>query len=327
MGIIGRFRRDHSAPEMSAGTEPGGITSAAIFRGGNEDLEVVGEARYQEHLWASARASIGDEVRFDIIATLVPEPKNAYDENAVSVQIDGRTVGYLARATAQAYLPGLRKLMETVGGHVALRGVIVGGGQRADGPGMLGVWLRHDPRDFGVAVARDGAMSEATMRTGFSDALLTDLADDSYDLSWFSDLSEDDMAAIAMLRTLLETDPDPIDRHFQFAELEARLYRCRNLYEAALDEYDDACQRHDAEMEGICQAFIAKWGKIPLLDTYRQMAIRQQKKKDWAACIWWAERGLALYGDNPARPSAVDDLKQRLNRAQAKLPRSSPQTG
>jgi hypothetical protein len=37
-------------------------------------------------------------------------------------------------------------------------------------------------------------------------------------------------------------------------------------------------------------------GKIPLLDTYRQLARRQQKKKDWPACKWWAERGLALYG-------------------------------
>jgi len=31
-------------------------------------------------------------------------------------------------------------------------------------------------------------------------------------------------------------------------------------------------------MQQICAAFMAKWGKIPLLDTYRQMAVRQQKK-------------------------------------------------
>lgn len=49
-------------------------------------------------------------------------------------------------------------------------------------------------------------------------------------------------------------------------------------------------------MDGICAAFMAKWGKVPLLDTYRQMAIRQQKLKDWQACKWWAERGLALNG-------------------------------
>jgi hypothetical protein len=138
-------------------------------------------------------------------------------------------------------------------------------------------------------------------------------------LSWFNDLPEADRPAIAKLRELLAADPDPIDRHFQFAELEARLYRSRDLYDSALVEYDEACARHDAEMEGICAAFMAKWGKIPLLDTYRQMAIRQQKKKDWQACEWWAERGLALYGQRAAREEAVEDLIKRRNRAIAKL--------
>jgi rubrerythrin len=72
-------------------------------------------------------------------------------------------------------------------------------------------------------------------------------------------------------------------------------------------------------MDIICAAFMAKWGKIPLLDTYRQMAIRQQKKKDWAACKWWAERGLAFYGERAVRAEAVEDLIKRRNRAAAKL--------
>ena len=42
-------------------------------------------------------------------------------------------------------------------------------------------------------------------------------------LSWFDDLPEGDRPAIAMLRELLAIDQDPIDRHFQFAELETRL--------------------------------------------------------------------------------------------------------
>src|SRR5207302_598656 len=128
-----------------------------------------------------------------------------------------------------------------------------------------------------------------------------------------------DPPAIVKLRDLLATDRDPIDRHFQFAELESRLYKSRNAFPQALDEYDEACSRHDAEIEGICQAFMEKWGKIPLLDTYRQMAIRQQKKKDWAACEWWAQRGVALYGGNAARQDSVDDLEKRLSRARAKL--------
>ena len=155
------------------------------------------------------------------------------------------------------------------------------------------------------------------MRTGFSEAWLTDVDDDSYDLSWYNELPEGDRAAITRLRTLLESDPDPIDRHFQFSELETRLYRSRDLFASALDEYDQACRAHDAEMDGICRAFMAKWGKIPVLETYKQMAIRQQKHKDWVQCIWWTERGIALYGDSPAREAAVEDLQKRRQRALA----------
>jgi len=294
--------------------------------GGQDDLEVVGELAYQAALWRLCGGTLGDRVRCDVVAVLVPEPTNPYDANAIAVQIDSQVVGYLSRATAQEYLPGLQQLMAARGGYIALRGVIVGGGYYDDGPGRLGVWLEHNPADFGVQPASSWRPAspghpggDGVMRTGFTEAWLTDAEDDSYDLSWFNDLPEADRPAIAKLRELLAADPDPVDRHFQFAELEARLYRSRDLYESALAEYDEACALHDAEMESICEAFMAKWGKIPLLDTYRQMAVRQQKKKDWEACRWWAERGLALYGQRAAREEAVEDLIKRRNRAIAKL--------
>jgi hypothetical protein len=53
------------------------------------------------------------------------------------------------------------------------------------------------------------------------------------------------------------------------------------------------------------------------------MAIRRQKKRDWQACKWWAERGLALYGQQAAREEAVEDLIKRRNRAIAKLEAAS----
>ena len=60
-------------------------------------------------------------------------------------------------------------------------------------------------------------------------------------------------------------------------------------------------------------------GKIPVLKTYRQMAIRQQKIKDWQQASWWVERGLTLYGEHAARPESVDDLRKRLTAYQAKV--------
>jgi hypothetical protein len=73
------------------------------------------------------------------VAVLVPEPTNPHDANAISVQIDGHLIGYLSRATAQEYLPGLKQLMSVHASHIGLRGVIVGGGYYDDGPGRLGV--------------------------------------------------------------------------------------------------------------------------------------------------------------------------------------------
>jgi hypothetical protein len=323
VGLLGRIREASNSRRAAA---PQRRNVSAHLLTGHDDLEVVGELSYQGALWQLSGGAAGDKIRCDAVAVLVPEPTNPHDPNAIAVHIGGYLVGYLPRGVAQEYLPGLRHLMSRLEGYIALRGVIVGGGYYADGPGRLGVWLEHDPADFGIAPAHltrsqppNTVNAHGVMRTGFSEAWLTDAEDDSYDLSWFNQLPEADRPAIAMLRELLATDPDPIDRHFQFCELETRLYRSRELYASALAEYDQACQLHDAEMQQICAAFMAKWGKIPLLDTYRQMAVRQQKKKDWRACQWWAERGLALYADHGAREEAVEDLIKRRNRAVVKL--------
>lgn len=62
---------------------------------------------------------------------------------------------------------------------------------------MLGVWLSHDPADFGVAtvVPPPPAALAGSMRTGLTEALLTDAEDDSYDLSWLHRLPADALAA------------------------------------------------------------------------------------------------------------------------------------
>jgi hypothetical protein len=240
---------DHSVPEQA-------VQVTAMLYSGDETLEVVGESNYQRALRRIARVSDGSDIRHPIVAVLVPEPDNPYDENAIAVQIDGSVVGYLSRNDAVAYGPGLRALMADSGKYVALEGVAVGGGSN-----VIGVFLDHDPSDFGLIASgrpstqRTAGAWDGEMRTGLSEAWLADADDDDYDLSWYNDLPEGDRAAIAQLRELLTSDPDPIDRHFQFAELEARLYRCRDLYDSALDEYDEACRLHDAEMEVICEAF------------------------------------------------------------------------
>jgi hypothetical protein len=290
---------------------------------GDETLEVVGESFHQDVLWKLIGGRTTERVRCSIRAALVPEPRNPTDRNAVMVWIEGQCVGHLSRADAATYLPGLRRLLAS--GPVELAGVIVGGGPRADGMGLLGVFLDHNPKDFGIPMtgyARGGAR----LRTGFSEAVATDLDDESYDLSWHAELLDDDGGAVEQLRRMLATEHDPIDRHYMFCELTKRLYKLRVRSASALNDFDAACREHDSEMATIRVALVNKFGKVPVVEMYRQAVIRWQKAKDWRTMREWAERGIAIYRGDAARPEDEEDLRMRLALASAKLEMAESET-
>lgn len=67
---------------------------------GDELVEAVGESFYQPALLTQCGARRGDAVRFPCRASLVAQPDNPYDRNAVAVQISGELVGHLARHEA-----------------------------------------------------------------------------------------------------------------------------------------------------------------------------------------------------------------------------------
>jgi hypothetical protein len=69
---------------------------------------------------------------------------------------------------------------------------------RADGPGRLGVFLDHDPADFGLRLLPLSPPSGSRTRTGLTDALATDETDDSYDMRWLRELPLDELRAIKM---------------------------------------------------------------------------------------------------------------------------------
>lgn len=62
-----------------------------------------------------------------------------------------------------------------------------------------------------------------------------------------------------------------------FEELETRLYNSREAFASALAEYDEVCEQHHGEIKVIRAALFEKFGRIPVLDTYRQATIRAQK--------------------------------------------------
>ena len=69
--------------------------------------------------------------------------------------------------------------------------------------------------------------------------------------------------AIESLRAMLDTEHEPIDRHYMMSELESRLYRKRDEFASALDEYDVVCRQHDAEMDTIRPALSPQVRRCP----------------------------------------------------------------
>lgn len=66
-------------------------------------FDIVGEGAYQENLSIICRGKTPDGHRLDCLASLVLERGNPHDSNAVRVEIDGSTVGYLSRSDAAEY--------------------------------------------------------------------------------------------------------------------------------------------------------------------------------------------------------------------------------
>lgn len=107
-------------------------------------IKAVGESQYRTVLVKATGGQRREGVKMYLTATLVREPKNPYDPNAVSVRIDDKVIGYLARAKGLAYKPVLDRI--AAAGRVAYCSAqVYGGWDRGDG----------DRGDFSVTVYID----------------------------------------------------------------------------------------------------------------------------------------------------------------------------
>lgn len=326
MGFFDKFRkRDSTTAATSSGPFGDAATEVtAVLFTGTDDLEVVGESYRQAELWALVGGVSTERVRQDVIAFLIPDPNNQHDPNAIAVYIDRFHVGFIPREMAARLIPGLNSLYAlNPGKYVALEGVITGGGMREDGLGNLGVFLNYDPTDFGLEAPKPPSVNEPVatgLRTGLSESMASDVDDDSYDLSWVQRLSPDPIKRMSQLREELATNAEPISRHFIMAELEQMLYTYKEALPNALDEYDQVAEQHHQELQAsIRAALMAKWGALPLLQTYRQAGIRQSKAGNLAGTVDWCERGIAMYGDDAHSQGWVLDLEKRSAQAQTRL--------
>ena len=103
---------------------------------GDYDFDIVGEASYQQELEAIVGCRDDDSAEYMTQARLLPEPTNPYDENAICVTIEGKTIGYLSRKNAVEY-------HRRIGSRPTIcDAMIIGGWERGKrGQGHFGVKL------------------------------------------------------------------------------------------------------------------------------------------------------------------------------------------
>ena len=146
---MGFFRRNRE--QTSSPTEPGPhVAQAIVFEDADctELVYVVGESHYQDALRSICGSHQWEDVSYDCLAALVPEPSNPYDRNAVMVQINALCVGYLSRSDAVGYRPLIDEAAATEK-YVACRARIAGHGPGGE-TSNLGVFLKLPRTDESI---------------------------------------------------------------------------------------------------------------------------------------------------------------------------------
>lgn len=112
-----------------------------VIRGNNlpmsgaYNFDIVGEASYQDTLDQLAGGKTDAGVHVQKFATLIMEKNNPFDRNAVRVEIEGQTVGYLSRNHALRFRKTINR------SHCVAPALITGGWKRAGSKGNYGVKL------------------------------------------------------------------------------------------------------------------------------------------------------------------------------------------
>ncbi len=117
----------------------------AGFLAGDVQVDVVGEADYQAVLerMAGGRSRYGDIK--PVVALLTREPDHAHEKNAVRVDVDGETVGYVEKWNAKEIQPLMHK-MEKAGRPAWVRAWIVGGWEDDHGDDSFRIRLDSLPK-------------------------------------------------------------------------------------------------------------------------------------------------------------------------------------
>lgn len=114
---------------------------------GDFDFDVVGESNYQAALAALAGTHGDRSPDKECQAALVPEDNNRYDNKAVRVDIDGRTVGYLSKDEARSFRRRLGA--KQLSGQTTHCAAVIVGGYRMKNGERASYGVKLDIKPFG----------------------------------------------------------------------------------------------------------------------------------------------------------------------------------
>lgn len=125
LGILRAIFRDQGAQEKLRKTRPNTDRIRRLSGDGNFDAKVAGTSRHQDAIRRTENG-LGSTHSGDFLVTLVPEPSNTYDSNAIKVTHKGNLLGYIPAdmtseihlALSEAGIPGNEcKVMARIVGH------------------------------------------------------------------------------------------------------------------------------------------------------------------------------------------------------------------
>lgn len=106
-------------------------------------VQIVGELNYQAALIDLCGPYTDEGRRTRVSATLIREPGNKHDSNAIRVEVQGRTVGYIDRQQAAQWAPRMDVLPANAR-QAVVDAIVMGGWRRSD----------NDTGLYGVRIAR-----------------------------------------------------------------------------------------------------------------------------------------------------------------------------
>ncbi len=143
-------QRRSAAFELFEAQERAALKAAGFLVGESGwSVEVTGESHYQHALERLAGGRNEQGAHLEVVALLAREPSNRWDKNAIRVEVQGETVGYIGRAECEGVQPLLRKL-DAQGRPAWVRATINGGWVNTNSSGSFGIVLDDLPDEHDV---------------------------------------------------------------------------------------------------------------------------------------------------------------------------------